>query len=75
MFASARLDLVFWDAGRGRASDNPLPAVRYEGLIDGKTGFVAWMSDDADRVPLDVRIASSWGEVRIDLVDYRPPRM
>ena len=44
-----------------------------EGTIEGTTGFTAWMSDDADRVPLEVRIASEYGEILIELVEYRPP--
>jgi hypothetical protein len=74
VFASARLDVEMWDAGRGFRPGRQVPAVRYDGVIDGETGFVAWMSDDADRVPLEVRIASKWGEISIELAEYRAPR-
>jgi hypothetical protein len=73
IFASVRVDIVMWDAGRGYIDSHLVPAVRYEGTIDGTTGFTAWMSDDADRVPLEVRIASEYGEILIELVEYRPP--
>jgi hypothetical protein len=73
IFASIRVDVDIWDAGRGHTDNSLVPAVKYEGTIDGDTGFVAWMSDDADRVPLLVTIASKYGEVRVDLVEYRPP--
>jgi hypothetical protein len=74
VFASVRVDIDMWDAGRGYLENRLVPAVRYEGTIDGDTGFVAWMSDDADRVPLEVRIASQYGEILIELVEYRAPR-
>jgi hypothetical protein len=74
VFASVRVDIDLWDAGRGYTESRLVPAVRYEGTIDGDTGFVAWMSDDADRVPLEVRIASQYGEILIELVEYRAPR-
>jgi hypothetical protein len=74
VFASVSVDVDMWDAARGNAPDMIVPGVRYEGTIDGDTPFVAWMSDDADRVPLDVRIASSYGEIMVQLVEYRAPR-
>jgi hypothetical protein len=73
IFASLRVDVDIWDSGRGHTDNSLLPAVKYEGTIDHDTGFTAWMSDDADRVPLLVVISSKYGEVRVDLVEYRPP--
>jgi hypothetical protein len=61
-----------------------LPAVRIEGvarrvLRDGtwepngaRRNFSVWISDDADRVPVLIVAHTEYGDVRMQLVEYRP---
>ena len=69
----ADLDVTIWDARREYLASARSPAVRYEGVVEDKLGFVAYLSDDADRVPLLLRTATPWGEVAIKLVEYQAP--
>lgn len=65
----AEVDLVAWEAARGEWIGK-FPAVRYEGIAREKYHFSAWVSDDADRVPLLVRAETKWGDITIELVEY-----
>jgi len=61
-----------------------LPAVRIEGRsrrlnrdgTDDPTGdtrkYTIWISDDADRVPLQLIAKTDYGDLRMDIVEYRP---
>jgi hypothetical protein len=63
------IDLEVWQAGRGEVIGK-FPAVRFEGIARERYRFSAWISDDADRVPLMVKAETKWGEITIELVEY-----
>ncbi len=50
------------------------PAARYDGIVNGKRPFSVWVSDDADRVPIRMRMESKVGTVEVELVDYSVAR-
>jgi hypothetical protein len=69
--AGAHFDVAVWEAER--ALLHGTPAVRYEGKAHG-VPVAAWISDDAQRVPLALRARSPLGELTVELVEYEVPR-
>jgi hypothetical protein len=61
-----------------------LPALRIDGTtykLDRKGArdpgsaerrFTMWISDDGDRVPLEIRATTDYGDLRMQIVDYQP---
>jgi hypothetical protein len=68
------IDVEVWDAAR-ELLPGPRPAVRYDGIAREKYSFSVWISDDEARVPLQLRTATRWGDVAVELVDYDPPKL
>ena len=71
--AGARLRAGLWRAGSGYLASAKQPAVRYDGSVRDRFHFVAWLSDDAARVPLRLETESELGGIAVELVDYRVP--
>ena len=72
--ARARLDVEMWEGAHEYLTSARMPAVRYDGMVEERIPFQTWVSDDADRVPLLLRARSRWGEIEVELVEYRAPR-
>ncbi len=62
------------DAGHGFLVSAGEPAVRYEGRIEERVAFTAWVSDDIARVPLRFELdLETFGRVVVELVHYTAP--
>jgi hypothetical protein len=72
-FGHFELETDMWDAGREVIQTMNRPAVRYEGIVFERFPFTAWISDDADRVPLRLKADTKWGSIDVELEDYLAP--
>ena len=73
-FGHHTLDATMRDAGHGYLASAHEPAVRYEGLVEDKVKFTAWVSDDIARVPLRFECEiETFGLLVVDLVHYSAP--
>ena len=68
------VDAELRDAGHGFLVSAGEPAVRYEGLVEGRIKVTAWVSDDIARVPLRFECdIPTFGELVIELAHYAAP--
>jgi hypothetical protein len=73
-FGYHTLDATLRDAGHGYLASAREPAVRYEGVVEDKVKFTAWVSDDVARVPLRFECElERFGRLVVDLVHYSAP--
>lgn len=73
-FGHYSLDATMRDAGHGYLASAHEPAVRYEGVVEDKVRFTAWVSDDIARVPLRFECEiETFGLLVVDLVHYSAP--
>ncbi len=71
--AGAQLDIEAWHAEREYMPAAHAYAIRYDGKIEDKFTFRAWVSDDPSRVPLRLEASSKWGMLVGELLGYTAP--
>lgn len=63
-----RIPLTIGPAGHGVVRGRP--ALRFDGIAEGRSHFTIWLSDDTARVPLAAETETPLGPVAVELTDY-----